>query len=292
MVSSKLNSSKVIDINGGVDLATDGTNIQIFNLNNTRAQEWELKYNVDDGYYTIINPTTGKAIDVEGASTEKGANVQLYRSNGTCAQKWQIIENDDETYSFYSSCSGLALDLSGGIANSGANINIWRVNGSGAQRWRLKHYNSLDNTSLIEAKYSIASNLDINERIDINGGVEYADIGTNIQLWHNNETAAQQWFLRKNNDGTYTFVNTDTGKVIDAKGGSGEKGANIQLWNDNGTCAQKWFIEEKSGGYVFRSSCSGLVIDASGGIANDGVNINLWNENGTEAQVWNLMKIQ
>ncbi|MBR3256380.1 RICIN domain-containing protein, partial [Candidatus Saccharibacteria bacterium] len=202
------------------------------------------------------------------------------------------IENDDETYSFYSSCSGLALDLSGGIANSGANINIWRVNGSGAQRWRLKHYNSLDNTSLIEAKYSIASNLDINERIDINGGVEYADIGTNIQLWHNNETAAQQWFLRKNNDGTYTFVNTDTGKVIDAKGGSGEKGANIQLWNDNGTCAQKWFIEEKSGGYVFRSSCSGLVIDASGGIANDGVNINLWNENGTEAQVWNLMKIQ
>ncbi|MBR3256177.1 RICIN domain-containing protein, partial [Candidatus Saccharibacteria bacterium] len=90
IIISSLDNNEVLD----VDVNSIGTpNVKIEEKTESELQRWLI--NADGaGYYTIINPTTGKAIDVEGASTEKGANVQLYRSNGTCAQKWQIIEND------------------------------------------------------------------------------------------------------------------------------------------------------------------------------------------------------
>lgn len=289
-IVSKISQSIVIDIDGGVDNATDGTNIQVFNRNNTRAQEWAVKYDIEDGYYDIINPTTGKALDVQGGSTIGGVNIQLYKSNGTCAQKWQIVENDDKTFSIYSSCSGLVLDLSGGVANSGANINIWRVNGSDAQKWKFDLCN-FEDYRLEEGVYSIASSIDDNKVVDITGGVSMATFGTNIQLWRDNKTAAQQWSFRLNNDGTYSIINNDTSKAIDVSGASLEIGANIQLWRDNSTCAQKWYVEKDDDNYyIFRSACSELVIDVSGGIANDGTNINLWRRNGTGAQKWILKR--
>ena len=78
----------------------------------------------DDGYYSIINPETGKALDVKGAGVTNGTNVQLYSRNNTCAQKWQIVKNDDETYSIMSACSGLALDVAGARTTNGTNVQI------------------------------------------------------------------------------------------------------------------------------------------------------------------------
>ena len=289
VISSALSDNIVVDIDGGVSTAMDGSNIQVFRNNYTAAQEWNFIYNNEDGSYSIINPATEKALDVQGASKIKGANVQLFRFNNTCAQKWQIVENDDETYTIYSSCSGLALDVSGGVANSGTNINVWRANGSDAQKWTLRKYDLL-NKDKMGGYYNVVSALDLGKSIDISGGVNTATLGTNIQLWHNNGTKAQLWYFQYNADESYTLVNTDTGKVLDVSNASTQKGANVQLWNSNETCAQKWFLENDiiDGYYVFKSACSELVMDVSGGLGNDGANINLWQRNGTNAQKWIL----
>ena len=289
IILSNIDDGKAISINREEVESLDNPNIRIEDNDHINSQKWIIKKNGDETY-TIINPTTGKALDVQGASVIKGANVQLYQSNGTCAQKWHIVENDDKTFSIYSSCSGLALDLSGGVANSGANINIWRVNGSDAQKWKFDLYGSEDEYPE-EGVYSIASSINNDKVVDIAGGVNMATLGTNIQLWRDNKTAAQQWSFRLNNDGTYTIVNNDTNKAIDVSGASLENGANLQLWRDNGTCAQKWYIEkDEDEYYVFKSACSELVIDASGGVANDGTNINLWRRNGSDAQKWKLKR--
>ena len=290
-ISSKILSTMVLDIDGGVATARDGTRIQTYNTNYTQAQEWSVKYDNNNGSYTIINPATGKALDVEGAGTTKGTKVQLYTANNTCAQKWQIVKNDDETYSIYSSCSGLILDVSGGVANNGTNVNIWNSNNTNAQKWKFYDYTTKDDKKITEGVYTIFSATDVNMVIDISGGTGTAFNGTNIQLWNNNDTAAQDWYLRYDEkDGTYTFINPDTKKALDVENGSTKKGANVRLWRDNLTCAQKWYILEEGEYYKFKSACSDLVLDVSGGLGINGANINLWKDNGTNAQKWKLKR--
>jgi hypothetical protein len=290
-ISSKILSTMVLDIDGGVAAAQNGTRIQIYNANYTQAQEWSVQYDNNDGSYTIINPATGKALDVEGAGTTKGTKVQLYASNNTCAQKWQIVKNDDGTYSIYSLCSGLILDVSGGVANNGANINIWNVNNTNAQKWKFYDYGNESDKKLVEGTYTVLSATNFNKAIDISGGTEAASNGTNLQLWNDNNTAAQDWYLRYNEeDRTYTFINPTTKKALDVENGSVQKGANVRLWRDNLTCAQKWYILEEGEYYKFKSACSDLVLDVSGGLGINGANINLWKDNSTNAQKWKLRK--
>ncbi len=285
-IKTILDTDKVINI----DEVSGAINIQTQGSDSIDIQRWKIKNN-GDGSYTIINPATGKALDVEGAGTTKGTKVQLYTVNDTCAQKWQIVKNDDETYSIYSACSGLILDVSGGIANNGTSINIWNANNTNAQKWKFYDYESEDNIKNIEGFYVILSATNFNKAMDIHGGVDTASNGTNIQLWNNNSTAAQDWYLRYNEeDKTYTFINPTTKKALDIDGGSTERGANVQLWRDNLTCAQKWYILEEGEYYKFKSACSNLVIDVSGGLGVNGANINLWNDNGTNAQKWKLRK--
>ena len=137
VVGTALSGSMALDIDGLSGVVGNNTNIQIYNKNNTSAQIWSFSYG-DDGYYSIINPETGKALDVKGAGVTNGTNVQLYSRNNTCAQKWQIVKNDDETYSIISACSGLALDVAGARTTNGTNVQIceWG-NTNNAQKWIL-----------------------------------------------------------------------------------------------------------------------------------------------------------
>ena len=48
-------------------------------------QKWILH---PDG--TIINPESGKALDVSGSGTTNGTKIQIWDKNGSVAQKWEI----------------------------------------------------------------------------------------------------------------------------------------------------------------------------------------------------------
>ena len=135
-IHSAKDTSKVMDISGGVGTAVSGTNIQIFQKNNTEAQMWKFEYN-DDGYYTIINPSTDKVFDVSNAGTTNGTNIQLFAKNGTCAQKWRIEEVETDIYTFISACSDLVMEAAGGVMNSETNIQLFTSNNTEAQKWKI-----------------------------------------------------------------------------------------------------------------------------------------------------------
>ncbi|MBR3169322.1 RICIN domain-containing protein [Candidatus Saccharibacteria bacterium] len=137
-IVSSLSDKMVVNISN--KQKSNGTNVQIYENNETFAQKWQIKYNKNDGYYTFYNAGANKVLDVQGAVTVNSGNVQIWDNNSTCAQKW-VIENVGGGYSISSACSGLMLDVDGAKSANGTNVQIYESNGTKAQKWTFKKVN-------------------------------------------------------------------------------------------------------------------------------------------------------
>lgn len=67
-----------------------------------------------------------------------------------------------------------------------------------------------------------------------------------------NGSNAQKWILRKNINGTYTFINAGSGKALDIHLGYVKNGANVQQYDDNGSNAQKFVLKKLISKYIER----------------------------------------
>jgi len=176
----------VTELNTGfcLDLANNsyviGTNIQIFNCNNSDAQNWTLvdATNADPGIQTIVN-RNGKCLDVSNSSLLSGTNVALFTCNGTSAQQWFVNRNHGTAKTI----NGFCLDAGAATPAEGTNIHIWECLDVDQQKWRFK------DTS-IPSIIGLANGL----CVDIDGN-NSAD-GTNIQDFGCNGTAAQEWLAQ------------------------------------------------------------------------------------------------
>ena len=286
VIESKINESKVVDISGGIRNAGDDSNIQVWVDNNTGAQRWVIKKDAN-GYFSVVNAQSGRALDVEGGSAKDGANIHLWRTNNTCAQKWKILKNSDYSYTFISACSNSVLDLTGAKASDGSNIQLYGGNNTKAQKWTLKKIDVVE-----DGEYEIASAVSNNKVIDITAN-RNAD-GTNIQLYEANNTNAQRWKITYDeNTDYYTIVNPASKRSLDAEAAGTVSGTNIHLWQTNKTCAQKWTIyKDADGKYEIASGCSNLLLDVKDIKDENGANIQLWRSNGTIAQKWILRELK
>jgi len=136
IVSVMTNSGNriVLDIAGGS--YANGANAQIYESNGTGAQQFELRYNPNTGYYTIRNRQSGLYLDVAGAGQADKTNVWQYSGNGTRAQQWRIVINGDGSYTVVSATgSGCVLDVAGANTNNWTNVWIYSPNNTNAQKW-------------------------------------------------------------------------------------------------------------------------------------------------------------
>ena len=100
---------------------------------------WVIYMN-NDGTVKLINPKSGKALDVSGAGTAAGTNVQLWTDNETNAQKWRIESLGDGIYKLINPHSGKVLDVKNGGTSEEMNLQIWSDNDMPTQKWRLRRY--------------------------------------------------------------------------------------------------------------------------------------------------------
>lgn len=273
-----------LDVDSGLD--ENGTNIQLYTKNETEAQQWEITYNSDTDDYNIINVASEKSLDVAGAGINNGTNIQLWETNQSCAQRWKIVEVAGEAVKFVSACSNRVLDVSGGKMENGRNIQLWSDNGTSAQQWILVPVEVVE-----DGLYNISSAIINNKIIDISGGIYNAKNGTNVQIYKDNKTTAQRWYIERDDNGYYTIKNKQSGKVLDIIGGSTSNGANVRIYDYNKTCAQKWRIMKSDEKYTFISACSHKVLDLAGGNTQNGTNIQIYHPNNTVAQKWILSPI-
>lgn len=115
--------------------SANGTNLQVWEKNDTVAQFFKLSRGTD-GYYRILNPNSGKSLDLANAGLSNGTNVWLWDNNDTCAQKWAIAPLGDH-YTIRSACSGKALDVDTGSTINGTNVQTWDYLANNNQKWLL-----------------------------------------------------------------------------------------------------------------------------------------------------------
>lgn len=297
-INSTLNTSYVLDVNGGSKV--NFGNIQLYQSNGTLAQGWKVNHD-SKGYVTFINIGSGKAIDVKDGSAYNGQNISQYTSNNTYAQKWIVVQEGNGFKIISALNTSYVLDLNSALVKNYQNIQTYKSNDTLAQRWYFSTYVSprekLDtmakeyNADITEATYVISNYVNPNYVLDIKDGSK-ANRG-NLQIYKSNNTNAQKWQLKKDSVGYITFINVGSNKALDVSNATVRNGSNIWQYESNGTYAQKWIAKKNTdGSLTFVSALdANYVLDINAGKVINWQNIQLYKSNGTNAQKFKLTKI-
>ncbi len=127
-IHARLDNDQLLDASNG--------NVQLYQSQSDRNQKWTIKKSVTSGYYTIVDQSSGQAIDIKYGDIRNSTNIWLYDQNNTCSQQWYIIESRSDHYTIFSSCVlNYTLDVTYGDARNGTNIQLYQSNGTISQEW-------------------------------------------------------------------------------------------------------------------------------------------------------------
>lgn len=316
---SALNKEYCLNLNGAQ--VTSGSNINIYNTNNSNAQKWVFekkvsqrealdaladhnKNAISDGKYVIASKINDNyVLDMASSTLSNGGNVQLYEANGTKAQSF-IVNHDKNGYvTITNENSNKVIEVNSNSAANMANIQQNQSNDSYRQKWiAIKNSDgSIELVSALNKNYCI----DLYSSRIVNGN--------NVDLYQRNSSNAQKWLFKTKNNQSQAPANYDAiaaqnkdaiadGKyeiatklnesfVLDMTSSSLSNGGNVQLYSSNGTKAQGWIVSHDSKGYVtITNENSGKVMEVAGNKVGNLVNVQQNQANNNMGQKWIAMK--
>ncbi|MEN3316092.1 MAG: hypothetical protein V7605_2326 [Acidimicrobiaceae bacterium] len=137
----------------------------------------------------MVSMSSGKLIDVAGASRAPGAPVIQWSANGGVNQQWRFLRLSADIFVIQSVNSGEVLDVAGASTADGAQVIQWPWNGGANQWWRFEP---------VGTAYRMVS-MSSGKVIDV-AGASSAEGGTVIQ-WPWNGGPNQQWRLSPTGNG-------------------------------------------------------------------------------------------
>lgn len=304
----------MLDVSG--DSTKDGTNIQIYQGNESNAQRFNITQ-LESGWYKICNVSSGKALDVTGGVKKSGVNVQLYTYNGSDAQLWRFYPAENG-YVYIQNKLGYYLDVDGAGTANNTNVSVYTKNETNAQKWKpiqiiFPTSISLDSSAVTLTKIGETKKLtavfapanvtqkgltwdssDKNVVTVSDGTVKAVGSGTATITVKtvNGKTASKKITV---NDGCasvskgYYCFNTKLGSnfMLDVSGHGTSDGSNIQIYQKNGSAAQKFYVEHAGNGwYIISNTVPKKCLDVEGGSNKSGTNVQLYQSNGSDAQKW------
>ncbi len=227
-------TGKVLDVYGGY--TKPGTNVQVWEENGTDGQKWYIDKNENE--YSIISKASGLCLDIYGGYTQNGTNVQMWKSTGA---KWQkfIFEDINKKHEktiesgIYKIRNVDDLENVLNVNTNTGNVNIWKDKNINIQKFQIIYIED-------EECYIIKS-IATGKVLDVYGG--YTKPGTNVQVWEENGTDGQKWYIDKN-ENEYSIISKASGLCLDIYGGYIQNGTNIQIWNSTEVKWQKFIFEE------------------------------------------------
>jgi hypothetical protein len=129
---------RIVNRNSGKPLAIAGNSTAdgAKAVQQTGTATWTIS-TVQGGAYTLRYTASGKALDVNGASTTAGLQLQQWTANGGTNQQWYLRPAADGYYTIVSHDSGLVADVYGQSTADGAQVVQWTANNGLNQQWQL-----------------------------------------------------------------------------------------------------------------------------------------------------------
>ena len=299
-ISSVISDKYALDIKGGVKSGMSSGEVILWTKRargeSKDNQVFNIKYDEEGGYYTIINPTSQLSLDVYNSDVLDGTRIIAWRQNDGCNQRWMIKEGIDG-YEIISMCAGKALDVPRGDAGLGREIILYTRQNSKNQKWNFeKVMDEFDEEVRFDenSDYIIATSIDSGVVLDISGGVSRdSKSGEAIvygrKTWGNNNQIFR--FRKDKSSESYYIYNPLSGLYLDVYNGNSTDGTRVILWPYNGGCNQRWIINKTDDGfYVFMSACTKKVMDLSGGNVRSLTPIIIYSEHGGRNQKWAILK--
>lgn len=257
-------NGQYLDVTGGA-----GAGVVASPFTGAPDQQWQLAP-TGDGYYRIVNVSSGQLLNVPGASTTSGTQlIQWPDDNGTNSQ-WQI----NAGYTVKARSDG--LNVATGSGNS-------VVQSTTAQQWTLVPEPD-PNTP-----YELV-NGNSGGRIDVNND-STGDSATILQ-WQDNGRTDQQWFLRAAGNGSDTITNANSGKLLNIPGPTTNNGTQLIQYHDDGNSNSRWQVVDAGPNQVrFVSAYDGQAVDDFNNSLSDGAAIIQWPTNGGANQDWTLVPV-
>ena len=140
----------------------------------------------------------------------------------------------DNTYIIRSKANtNYVINVKDNSTQDEAKINLWQYTGATNQQCKIEYTN--------DGFYKITF-VNSGKCLDVKGAKPSK--GLQLQQFTDNGSIAQKWLIRKNNDGTYSFI-TKTGYefCMDVYGAIMQNGTIIQLHPENQSVAQKFVLE-------------------------------------------------
>lgn len=306
--------------------SADGADARLYGPNGTLAQLFEFRY--VDGYYLVVNASSGKALDVADGDVVPGANVQQWTADSSNAnQLFSASDNGDGTWTLVNKATGLALSASGSDLVGAA------PDGSASQRFRVQEYT-----------YTISGGVyTINSSFNSGLALEVSSASTSdsaaIQMYAANDTFSQKWLVTLVDESTnaYSIESLNSGKRLSATSSSSvgqrlpDSNDSAQLWIPNIEVGGISFVNLKyqdsiltmssiasgkkvglssqsvgspqlftlnsssdvvpNGTYFIRmAKNSGFVLDVDSGSKANGANVQVYSNNDSTAQKWDLTR--
>ena len=182
-------SGKVLDVQGMS--TSNGALIQQWDYLGGDNQKWQLIL-ADDTYppsasFKIAAKQTGKALDVQAASTTNGALIQQWDYIGGDNQNWQLVPAESGYFRIAAKHSGKVLDVQGMSTSNGAPIQQYDYLGGDNQKWRF---------ILVQNGFFKIVAKQSGKVLDVQGASP--SDGALIQQWNYLGSDNQKWSVEKN----------------------------------------------------------------------------------------------
>jgi hypothetical protein len=253
--------------------------------NNSLAQKFDVNYDANTGYYSIINVNGNKSIDIKGNGSGNGTHLQAWEYNGGKNQKW-TIEPSGSGYKIIAGNCGKVLDVQGGSQANGASVQIYQSNGTATQQWKFNPANSVENGTYY-INTSLGTNLDIHNRS--------TNVNANVQAYQikNGEIAQKFYISRISGSGKYarytisSIIKSSNNLLV------GVNGSNVALTSYTANDATTWeMVPDGNGRYYIKNPASGKFMDVAGASKAWGANIQTYIPNWSIAQRFQLSRTQ
>ncbi|GHU51760.1 hypothetical protein AGMMS49975_06190 [Clostridia bacterium] len=291
------NTYKIVAVHSGMALNTSGSAIEGIDVVQSTFNESEsymhwYVVSAGNGNYSFVNKNSGMYFDVSNASTANGTRIQQYAGNGTPAQIFKLVSVptslipstsanvNNGTYTIETTLtSDKVIDIyNANTASRTAAILYSKDANSTNQQFTLTRLS--DNTYKIAAVHS-------GNVLSVDSG-STADGASVVQSTFKESLDYMHWYIVSVGNGNYSFVNKNSGKYLDVRGGNTTNNTRIQQYTGNGTSAQIFKLVPVSTVPTINSFSvnknsytSGETVTATGNVSNYGSWKIVWLNNGS-----------